>query len=485
MRFVSTRNQAPPASLPEALFQGLAQDGGLYQPDPIPSFSARELARLRTLAWPSLAQRLALPFLGSTLARDILDEVVSTALDFPIPLVPLGDRLFVLELFRGPTLAFKDVGARFMARLMERLRRGGGEAGARTESIHLSPAGAPPSHPGPPSLVTVLTATSGDTGGAVAQAFLGLEGIRVVVLFPDGQVTPRQERQFSTLGGNVLAVAVQGDFDACQRLAKEAFRDAELRTRLALTSANSINVGRFLPQSFYYVHAWAQLAQAGLVAIGPREGTASDDGALPTHPSGGTSRSHPEILFSVPSGNFGNLAAGLLAKAMGLPGVRFLAATNANDEVPRYLKTGSFQPRPSLRTLSTAMDVGDPSNLDRILHLYGAELERLRQDVTGRSVSDPETLACMRRVWDRKGYVLDPHSAVGMAALEQELAARPGAVGVLLATAHPAKFAEIVEPALGETLPVPPELARCLDGERNVVPMQPAAGALREILLGG
>jgi threonine synthase len=292
----------------------------------------------------------------------------------------------------------------------------------------------------------------------VAQAFHGFQGVRVVVLFPDGKVAPRQERQFSTLGGNITAVAVQGDFDDCQRMAKEAFRErpeSGLGQGL-LTSANSINVGRFLPQTTYFWEAWARLRKAE------------------------TSRT--PILFSVPSGNFGNLAAGLLAKRMGLPECSFLAATNENDVVPEYLRSGRFQPRSSVRTHSTAMDVGDPSNLRRILHLYANDLRALRQDLVGRRVSDPETLACIRKVHETHGYVLDPHSAVGFHALEEELESRHNTVGVLLATAHPAKFAEVVEPVLGEPLPIPSELFGCLEGTRHVVRAEPRLDAIRHLL---
>jgi threonine synthase len=444
MEFLSTRGTAPIATLTEALFRGLAPDGGLYVPRTLPTLSAADLNALMEEAWPDLASSLAAHLLApsedrTSLDRSSVDRLVRAALDFPVPLVRIRDRLLVLELFHGPTLAFKDVGARFMAGLMSHLRTG---------------RDAP---------LTVLTATSGDTGGAVAQAFLGLPGVRVVVLFPDGKVTPRQERQFSTLGANVRAVAVRGDFDDCQRLAKAAFGDRELREATALTSANSINVGRLLPQSFYYFHAWAQLSRSAGVQ-------ATDAQA---------------ILFSVPSGNFGNLAAGLMAKAMGLPTSRFLAATNANDGVPEYLRTGRFTPAPSIRTSSTAMDVGNPSNLERILHLYGGDLGRLRGDVGGRSVSDQETLNCICRVFHETGYVLDPHSAVGFAALEAELVLRPEVTGILLATAHPAKFAEVVEPVLGRSLPIPPELARCLEGERKVIPLDPDSEALRELLLAG
>lgn len=437
MRFVSTAGKAPSASLREALLGGLAPDGGLYMPGALPTLSPGKLDSLRNQSWSYVAEAAATALLGSHepsgMPPEVLSRITREALDFPIPLHPLSPRVSILELFHGPTLAFKDVGARYMARMVGHHRGGQGPR------------------------LTVLTATSGDTGGAVAHAFLGLEGVRVVVLFPDGKVTPRQERQFSTLGRNVLAVAVQGDFDDCQRLAKEAFRDAELLEEVNLTSANSINVGRLLPQTFYYFHAWAQT----------------------------TSReSGEDVLFSVPSGNFGNLAAGLMAKAMGLPGAHFLAATNANDGVPAYLRSGRFTPRPSIPTLSTAMDVGDPSNLARILHLYGEDLPRLRSDLVGRVVDDAETRLTIRQVFDETGYVLDPHSAVGYAALVRELEARPRSRGILLATAHAAKFAEVVEPVLGETVPIPPALARCMEGKREVTSLVPELGELRALLLG-
>jgi threonine synthase len=370
-----------------------------------------------------------------------LRSLASSALDFPLPLVPLSHDLFILELFRGPTLAFKDVGARFLARLLGHFLR-------ETEP-----------------LTTVLTATSGDTGGAVAHAFHAMPGIRVVVLYPEGKVSARQERQFSTLGGNVQAVSVQGDFDDCQRLAKEAFRREKVHgtqrsgERHRLTSANSINVGRFLPQITYYFHLWAEL----------RERLSNKT----------------KILISIPSGNFGNLAAGLMALSMGIPDLSFLAATNENDVVPEYLRQGKFQPRASVPTLSTAMDVGNPSNLDRILHLYGGKLEGLRRDLTGRKVTDRETRGCIQRTYEENGYILDPHGAVGLAALQKEMQSRPGFVGVVLATAHPAKFAEVVEPLLGFDIPIPPELRRCLEAERQVVSIPPRVDALTEILRPG
>jgi threonine synthase len=433
MHFISTAGEAPEASLREALSRGLAPDGGLYMPSRIPEFSPSELVSLSKSTWPETASAVLGPLLEGSLDPETLANLTASALDFPLPLNQIRDRIHVLELFRGPTLAFKDVGARFMARLL----------------VHQDDGDGVP--------LTVLTATSGDTGGAVAQAFFGLPGVRVVVLFPDGKVTPRQESQFSTLGGNVVAVAVQGDFDDCQRLAKEAFLTrTALPDHTRLTSANSINVGRFLPQTTYFFKIWAAFQAR--------------------------TQNRTNILFSVPSGNFGNLAAGLLGKAMGLPDVSFLAATNENDVVPSYLESGIYGPRPSTPTLSTAMDVGDPSNLQRILHLYEGDLDSLRSDLVGRKVSDRETQDCIRRVFQETGYILDPHSAVGYAALERELEARPDATGVLLATAHPAKFAEIVEPILRQTLPIPPELSRCMEGKRQIIRMEPRMEALRELL---
>lgn len=438
MAFISTRGGVPPIDLRGALLHGLAPDGGLYMPQVIPKLGPVQLQGLSGRSWAERAAAVMQPLLEDSLESVTLGSLASTALDFPLPLVRLSDDLFILELFRGPTLAFKDVGARFLARLLLHFRKD------------------------EDPLTTVLTATSGDTGGAVAHAFHSLPGIRVVVLYPEGKVSVRQERQFSTLGGNVHAVSVQGDFDDCQRLAKEAFHRARVEGAAGsgehhdLTSANSINVGRFLPQITYYFHLWTELR---------------------THAFNGT-----KILVSVPSGNFGNLAAGLVALSMGVPDLSFLAATNENDVVPEYLRQGKFEPRASVPTLSTAMDVGNPSNLDRILHLYRGTLEGLRRDLTGRKVTDAETRACIRRTYEENGYVLDPHSAVGLAALQKEMESRPGCVGVVLATAHPAKFAEVVEPLLGFGLPIPPELGRCLQAQRRVVSIPPLMDALREIL---
>ncbi|HUH11729.1 MAG TPA: threonine synthase [Longimicrobiales bacterium] len=411
-----------------ALFGNQPPEGGLYLPRALPRFTLGELRELRAAGSDALLEEVARRLFAPPLSGDAVGRILRAALDFPLPLVPLADA-WVLELFHGPTLAFKDVGARFMARLMAELGDGGP--------------------------LTVLVATSGDTGSAVAQAFAGLPGARVVVLFPDGRVSPLQERQFSTLGGNVRALAVRGSFDDCQRLAKQAFADPELRRRLRLTSANSINIGRLLPQVLYYFHAWAEL---------PRE------------PS--------ELLFSVPSGNFGNLTAGLLAARMGLPVSGFVAATNANRVVPDYLETGRYQPAASVRTLATAMDVGEPSNFERMRALYPGGAEALGADVQGVVVGDDVIRETIRAVHGEHGYVLDPHGAVAWAALGRVLRERPAATGVALATAHPAKFPEVVEPVIGRPLEVPEALAACLARERRVEPLGARFDALREALLG-
>ena len=425
MSYVSTRGTAPPVDLRTALRHGLAPDGGLYLPDPLRPLPAAELGALRGAPWIEVATRVAAHLLGDELDRATIEAMVASALDFPMPLVHLTERVHLLELFHGPTFAFKDVGARFLAR-----------AFAATC--------------GSDAPITVLTATSGDTGGAVAHAFHGVSGIRVVILFPQGQVSPLQERQFTTVGGNVQAVAVRGTFDDCQRLVKDAFGNRRLVDGLGLTSANSINVGRLLPQVFYYFHVWAQLPTAAVV--------------------------------SVPSGNFGNLAAGLIAKRLGLPVSRFVAATNANDVVPEYLRTGRFTRRPSIRTISSAMDVGDPSNLDRIVALYEGELERLRRDVSGRSFTDDETRACIADTARRHDYLLDPHSAVGLLGLEAELPAHPEACGVVLATAHPAKFADIVEPIIGRPVALPASLDALRVVESRPEAIDPNRQALESLL---
>jgi threonine synthase len=430
MQLISTNGGNHITEYREALFESMATDGGLYMPrrlDPIPPST---LASFRGADFKAISKALARHLLGDEFDNETLDEIVESALDFPIPLTDLTDGIRELELFHGPTLAFKDVGARFMARTMSACSR----ADER---------------------LTVLVATSGDTGSAVADAFLGLSNTRIVVLFPDGQVSDLQERQFTTLGENVRALAVQGSFDDCQKLAKTAFADGDLRRRVPLTSANSINIGRLLPQVFYYFGAWAQLPRSDL-----------------------------DLIFCTPSGNFGNLTAGLMAERLGLPVDRFVAATNINDVVPEYLASGSYRPRPSERTISNAMDVGDPSNLTRIIHLYGGDLDHLRRDVCAFSATDADTRRCIREVYDTTGRILDPHTAVGYLGLGQALAERRAPTdAILIATAHPAKFREVVEPVIGAEVELPERLAIHLEKERQVTPIGPIYEELREILL--
>lgn len=436
MHFISTQGGSPPATLAEALRLGLAPDGGLYVPERLEPLPREFFDGLPGRPWSETTTRVARHLLGPAfdpmgLEGAVLDRLVTEALDFPIPLVRVEERLHVLELFHGPTLAFKDVGARFLARLLAVTQEDHGKGG--------EPA-------------TVLVATSGDTGGAVAQAFHGVEGTRVVILYPHGKVTVLQERQFTTLGGNVHAFAVDGTFDDCQRLVKACFANAGLHRRLRLTSANSINIGRLLPQIFYYFHAVAQL---------PAD----------TKP-----------LFVTPSGNFGNLTAGLLAKALGLD-ASFVAATNANDVVPSYLETGLFEPRPSLRTVSNAMDVGNPSNFDRILHLYDGDIDALRRDLVGRRYDDDATCQAIRDVDAEHGYLLDPHTAVGYLAAKDVLPGRSAdTVAVVLGTAHPAKFRETVEPAIGREIHIPSALSERLDLDVKSVPLDNDLEALEAAL---
>ncbi len=416
----------------EALFLGQAPDGGLFVPVSFPKLSADRLASLASLSFPNRALTLAAHLLGEEIAREVLHKVVHDALEFPVPLRRLDSRVHMLELFHGPTHSFKDVGARFMARMMSALR-----------ADDATP-------------ITVLAATSGDTGSAVGRAFFRLPGVRVVVLYPLDKVSARQEAQFCTLGGNVTTVAVRGVFDDCQRLVREAFADSDMRSKWGLTSANSINVGRLLPQIFYYAHGWAEAAAA-------------------TGEEGG------DILFAVPSGNFGNLTAGLMARLLGIPIGGFVAATNANAAVPEYLATGVYRSRPTVNTLSNAMDVGNPSNFRRLLHLFGTEAAS-RAIVTGSSWTDDQTQDCIRDLWRSRGIAVDPHTAVGLLGLRLALARAPDARGIVLGTAHPAKFAEIVEPLVGSTLPVPEGIAQVMDLPRRSVQIVPNLEALREVL---
>ncbi len=422
---MSTAARAPAVPLEQAVLAGLAPDGGLYMPAELAAFPRDTLASLRGSAPAAVGAALARTLFGV----EGLEPAVADALSFEFPIVQLHERLFVLELFHGPTLSFKDVGARVLARLIGRFA-----------------ADQP---------VTIVTATSGDTGGAVAHAFHGIAGTRALILYPRGQVSDRQERQFASLGGNVCAIAVDGTFDDCQRLAKGALADPDFLSGEAMTSANSINVGRLLPQVLYYVQAWLQLPED----------------AAP-------------VVFSVPSGNFGNLTAGLIARKQGVPIDRFVAATNVNDAFTSYLETGQGVAKPSRRTLSSAMDVGNPSNLARIHHLYDGDVAALRKDVGTSTHTDDETRSAIRMVFDRFGYVMDPHTAVGFLALESAMTSHPELTGVVLATAHPAKFAEVVEPIIGQEVEVPARLASVLNREVKAAVIAPTLEALQQMVLG-
>ncbi|MGB7219448.1 MAG: threonine synthase [Vicinamibacterales bacterium] len=437
MRFITTRGQAPAVSFASVVFDGLAPDGGLYVPESIPRWSKSDLAELPSLSLPEVGFRVLRPFVGDELDAATLQAVLVDALDFPIPLVEVEPGVLALELFHGPTLAFKDVGARVMARLMAALYVGD-------------------------DALTVLVATSGDTGGAVAHAFHAVPHTRVVVLYPEGRVSPTQEAQltmFNGEAGNVRAYAVAGSFDDCQRLTKSAFADPELASHM--TSANSINLGRLLPQMIYYAHAVGRLHRDA------------------------------DITFSTPSGNFGNLTAGLMMKRAGLPIGRFVAATNANDVVPAYLKTGRFEPRASVQTLSNAMDVGNPSNFERLMWLYAGDVEAIRRDLVGSRHDDDEVRATIRRVYHERGYLLDPHSAVAYLGLKAYLKSDVGSgfsrtvdVGpaVFVATAHPAKFGEIVEPIIGGPVQKPQPLVDALARPRHILRLDGTLESVKEVV---
>lgn len=431
MRLISTSGASPSVDLGEALRRGLAPDGGLYWPESIPRLAPSASASISDKGLADIASTVLAPYFEGLLDDGELARLLAEALDFPIPLVSFGDGIWILELFHGPTLAFKDVAARVLARVLPRLD----DAPER----------------GP---LTVLTATSGDTGGAVAQAFFDVPGTRVAVLYPRGRVTPIQERQIATLGGNVRAYAVDGSFDDCQRLVKAAFADPALEAA-RLTSANSINFGRLLPQAVYYFHAAAQLD-----AMGERR--------PPT--------------FCVPSGNFGNLTAGLLAASMGLAASGFVAATNINDAVPAYLEHGIYRARPTRATMSSAMDVGDPSNLARIRHLFGDDVSALRKVVTGVRVDEGTTASVLRET-AASGHDLDPHTAVGIAAAREVRKRRDSAPVVVLATAHAAKFAEVVTPLWGRVPKLPERLRVLLDRPNLATPLAMDSSALRRALL--
>jgi threonine synthase len=435
MRWVSSRGASPAVPFIDALFAGTAPDGGLYMPERLDPLSPDQLAAIRAAA--DIVEIGTI--VGSHLLRDEISAadmraLVRDALDFPIPLVEVTGNIYSLELFHGPTMAFKDVGARTQARLLHHFTDG--------------------------TPLTILVATSGDTGSAVAQAFHGVPDTRVVVLYPEGKVTDVQEAQMASLGDNIIAVAVHGTFDDCQRLVKQAFADDDLRSHVWLTPANSINLGRLLPQVFYYFV---------LASTGPGEAGLYRDRAP---------------VVSVPSGNFGNLTAGLIAKRIGLPVERFVAATNVNDVVPEYLRTGEYKPRASVKTVANAMDVGAPSNFERMRAMYGESFEALRCDIVGAAFNDETVVAEIQAVWSRHGYLLDPHGAIAWLGLRDALSTEgEDAPGVFLATAHPAKFREVVEPAIGEEIPLPPALADAITRPRHSERLPVDYPVLKKLLL--
>jgi threonine synthase len=431
VRYRSTNRKAPLTSLRGAVLRGLAPDGGLYMPAEIARHSPEELEEFRSLPFTEVCFRVVRPFATPDVPEEVLWQIVSEAVNFPVKLVSLSPGLHILELFHGPTLAFKDFGARFMARLLGYF--------VRSESRPL----------------TVLVATSGDTGSAVAHGFLGVPGIRVVILYPSKRISEAQEKQFTTLGENITALEVAGAFDDCQRLVKQAFADESLDKRAFLTSANSINVGRLLPQMFYHVAAYRQLP----VASTP-------------------------LVVAVPSGNFGNLTAGIFAKRIGLPVARFVAATNINDVVPQYLRTGDFHPRPAQATFSNAMDVGNPNNFPRLLDLCRGKLEVVQKEIWGHAATDEETLLAMKSVWERYRYISDPHTAVGLIAWEAYKREHPEpSQGLVLATAHAAKFADVVVRAIGSAPPLPDRLAAYLQRPKLSVPMSSCYDDFKQFLL--
>ena len=431
MKYYSTNQQAPIASLEEAVVKGLAADKGLFMPEHIKTLPQSFYDNIENLSFQEIAYQVADAFFGEDIPAETLKEIVYDTLNFDVPLVQVNDNIYSLELFHGPTLAFKDVGGRFMARLLGYFIR---KAGSKD--------------------VNVLVATSGDTGSAVANGFLGVDGIHVYVLYPKGKVSEIQEKQFTTLGQNITALEIDGTFDDCQALVKSAFMDKELNDHLLLTSANSINVARFLPQAFYYFYAYAQLKKMG---------------------------KENEAVICVPSGNFGNITAGLFAKRMGLPIKRFIAANNRNDIFYQYLQTGQYNPRPSVATIANAMDVGDPSNFARVLALYNNSHDAISKEITGVTYNDEQIRETVKSVYESTGYLLDPHGACGYRALQEGL--QPSENGVFLETAHPAKFLETVEGIIGDKVEIPQKLQEFMKGEKQSIDMSKEFADFKSYLL--
>ena len=438
MNYYSTNGKAPIADLQKAVVKGLAEDRGLYMPEEIYKLPKAFIDDMPKMAFRDIAYNVAQNFFGDDVDGDALQDIVYDTLQFDCPVVKVTDNIYALELFHGPTLAFKDVGARFMARLLRYFLRQGGTVDQDNASEYQT------------GTVNVLVATSGDTGSAVANGFLGVDGIHVYVLYPKGKVSPIQECQFTTLGKNITAIEVDGVFDDCQALVKSAFMDEELNQHMKLTSANSINVARFLPQAFYYFNAYARMK-----ALDKAD----------------------ELVMCVPSGNFGNICSALFGHQMGLPIKRFIASNNANDVFYNYLQTGKYEPKASVQTLANAMDVGDPSNFARIINLYSDNgllteeetHQRITSLISGATYSDEQIKETMRQCYKETGYILDPHGACGFRALQENL--KPGEVGVFCETAHPAKFKEKVDEILGIDIEIPARLRAFMEGEKQSVEM--------------
>lgn len=431
MNYYSTNHKAPNATLREAVIKGLAPDKGLYMPSAIPALPESFFEHIGDLGFQEIAFNVAAALFGEDVPIEVLRTLVYDTLNFDVPAVEVTDNLYALELFHGPTLAFKDVGARFMARLLRHFL-----------------------HTGEHDEVNVLVATSGDTGSAVANGFLGVEGIHVYVLYPEGKVSPLQEMQFTTLGHNITALAVNGTFDDCQALVKNAFMDEELNSRLKLTSANSINLARLLPQSFYYFYGYAQMKRAGKAK---------------------------DLVVCVPSGNFGNLAAGLIAWKMGLPIRRFIAANNRNDVFFQYLKTGNYEPRASVATLANAMDVGAPSNFARIQDLFNGDHKAISSLISGARFTDEQIKQTIRTVYDQYHYLTDPHGACACQALLDQL--QPNECGLFLETAHPAKFHSTIKDIIGHEPEIPARLQAFMKGKKQCVPIDNDFKQLKDLLL--
>ena len=448
MKYYSTNAKAPLADLKKAVVKGLAEDRGLYMPERIEKLPQAFFNDMKNMSFQDIAYNVAANFFGEDVDADALQDLVFDTLSFDCPIVKVEENIYSLELFHGPTLAFKDVGARFMARLLQYFLRSGSVC-SDSVAAHKT--------------VNVLVATSGDTGSAVANGFLGVEGIHVYVLYPKGKVSPIQECQFTTLGKNITAIEVDGVFDDCQALVKNAFMDEELNKHMMLTSANSINVARFLPQAFYYFNAVARLSALNLQTS--------------------------DIVMCVPSGNFGNICAALFGHEMGLPISRFIAANNANDVFYQYLQTGQYNPKASVQTLANAMDVGDPSNFARILNLYSKngklsaeETHKAITDlISGCTYSDEQIRETMRQCYKETSYVLDPHGACGYRALKEQL--RPGEIGVFCETAHPAKFKEKVDEILAADIEIPERLQAFMRGQKQSIPLSKEFEDFKEFLL--